>query len=381
MEVGSGGISLYIHIPFCQAKCTYCDFNSFAGLDELFDDYAAALVREMELVEPAPIKTIYVGGGTPTVLPLEHLGTVLEGVRDVFVLNRDVEISIEANPGTLVPDKLRRLSALGVNRLSLGVQSFDRGELAQLGRIHSAAEAVTAFYSARQAGFDNINLDLIYGLPGQPIASWQDSLQRALDLQPDHLSLYALTVEESTPLAVAIGRNELPAPDPDLAADMYEFAQALLLSAGYLHYEISNWARTPGHVCQHNLTYWHNEAYQGIGAGAHSWRNTRRWSNTAYPQDYVTQVLAGQHPVAAEEIVSPELEMAETMIMRLRLLDEGANFGRIQQRFGFDPKAVYANEVEELIELGLLEPQDSGVRLSERGRLLGNQVFVRFLPE
>jgi oxygen-independent coproporphyrinogen-3 oxidase len=381
MEASSGGIGLYIHIPFCQAKCTYCDFNSFAGLEALFDDYATALVREMELVEPAQVKTIYVGGGTPTVLSLAQLARALDGVRDTFVLNGDAEFSIEANPGTLDPSKLNGLSALGVSRLSLGVQSFDQRELTQLGRIHSAADAVTSLHAARQAGFDNINLDLIYGLPGQSLGSWRDSLQRALELEPDHLSLYALTVEEGTPLAVAIERNELAAPDPDLAADMYEFAQAFLSSVGYLHYEISNWARTPTHVCQHNLLYWHNEAYQGIGAGAHSWRAARRWSNTAQPQEYVAQVLAGQQPVAAEEIFSPELAMAETMIMGLRLVEEGTSFERIQQQFGLDPEAVYANEIEELVELGLVEPQGGGVRLSERGRLLGNQVFLRFLPD
>jgi oxygen-independent coproporphyrinogen-3 oxidase len=381
MEAGSRGISLYIHIPFCQAKCTYCDFNSYAGLEDLFDGYTAGLVREMELVDPARAKTIYIGGGTPTVLRLSHLAQVLNGSRRIFSLNADAEISIEANPGTVDPGKLSGLRALGVNRLSLGIQSFDNGELVRLGRIHSAAQAVEAIHAARQAGFDNVNLDLIYGLPGQPLASWQDSLKRALLLRPDHLSLYALTVEEGTPLAADVAGGELPAPDSDLAADMYEFAQELLSSAGFIHYEISNWAKAPEYACQHNLTYWRNEAYLGIGAGAHSWRDARRWSNTARPSDYVTQVLDDQHPVATEEIIPPELEMGETMIMGLRLLDEGVSYGRFRQRFGTDPQLTFSTELKDLVELGLLQTYGDGVRLSERGRLLGNQVFLRFLPE
>jgi oxygen-independent coproporphyrinogen-3 oxidase len=270
---------------------------------------------------------------------------------------------------------------LGVNRLSLGIQSFEDEELLRLGRVHSATEAIDAFRTARKAGFSNINLDLVYGLPGQPLAAWRDSLQRALDLQPDHLSLYALTVEASTPLAASIAGGEFPAPDPDLAADMYEFAQDLLLSAGFVHYEISNWAKTPGYACQHNLTYWRNEAYLGIGAGAHSWLGTQRWSNTTHPSDYVTQVLDSQHPVAAEEFISLELEMGETMIMGLRLLDEGVSYKRFRRRFGVDPRTSFSDELKELTELGLLRTNGGGVRLSARGRLLGNQVFLRFLPE
>jgi oxygen-independent coproporphyrinogen-3 oxidase len=207
------------------------------------------------------------------------------------------------------------------------------------------------------------------------------SLKRALDLRPDHLSLYALTIEASTPLATAIAEGGLPPPDPDLAADMYEFAQEFLSAAGFVHYEISNWARTPKHVCQHNLTYWRNEAYLGVGAGAHSWQNARRWSNTAHPRDYVDQVLDGRHPLASEETISPRLEMGETMIMGLRLLDEGVHYGRFHGRFGVDPRALFSDELKGLVELGLLQTDGVGVRLSSRGRLLGNQVFVRFLPD
>ena len=380
MEAGSRGIGLYIHIPFCQAKCTYCDFNSFAGLEHLFERYTTGLIREMELADPGLVKTIYVGGGTPTVLPLSLLAQAMDGVRHNFDLHAGAEITLEANPGTGCPDDLNGLRALGINRLSLGIQSFDKGELQRLGRIHTPAQAVKAFHAARLAGFDNINLDLIYGQPGQSLSSWAESLGRALDLQPDHLSLYALTIEDGTPLAAAVAAGEVPTPDPDLAADMVEFAQESLSSAGFVHYEISNWARSPQTICQHNLTYWRNEAYLGIGAGAHSWRNGRRWSNTAHPAEYVAQVLSDHQPVASEEDISPELEMGETMIMGLRLLDEGVRFERFRQRFGFDPSLVFPNELEELVELGMIQENGGRVRLSERGWLLGNQAFLRFLP-
>jgi oxygen-independent coproporphyrinogen-3 oxidase len=220
----------------------------------------------------------------------------------------------------------------------------------------------------------------LYGLPRQSLASWQASLESGLRLQPDHLSLYALTVEEDTPLASTISQGALPAPDPDLAADMCESAQDLLQDAGYVHYEISNWARTPGVMCQHNLAYWRNEPYIGLGAGAHSWRRGRRWSNTALPAQFVAQVLDGETPIESEEEIDPALEMGETMMMGLRLLDEGVGLERFRERFGVALEQKYADELAELRQLGLIEVDGERVRLSERGRLLGNQVFLRFLP-
>jgi oxygen-independent coproporphyrinogen-3 oxidase len=380
MADGSG-LGLYIHIPFCQAKCSYCDFNSYAGLESLFDDYTAAVAQEIAQAGPARVTTIYMGGGTPTVLPLSHLTRILHEIHRAFAVVANAEVSIEANPGTVTPDELGGLAAQGVNRLSLGVQSFDDRELRLLGRIHSAADAVRVFHYARQAGFVNINLDLLYGLPGQPLSSWRASLERALDLRADHLSLYALTIEENTRLATAIAGGKLPAPDPDLAADMYELAQEFLCTAGFVHYEISNWARTPDLLCQHNQTYWRNEPYLGIGAGAHSWRDGRRWSNIPSPADYVTQVLGGGKPIAAEETIHPALEMGETMIMGLRLLEEGVTFERFRRRFDLDLQVEFADALEELARLGLIQTSQEQVKLSARGRLLGNQVFSRFLPE
>jgi oxygen-independent coproporphyrinogen-3 oxidase len=372
-------IGLYIHIPFCQAKCTYCDFDTYAGLEGLYDDYTSALVREIGWSERAQVATIYLGGGTPTVLPLSHLSQVLEAAQRAFSVNGNAEVTIEANPGTVSSEKLAGLRTLGVNRLSLGAQSFDETELKLLGRIHTAVETIQAVHAARQAGFSNLNLDLIYGLPQQPSESWQTSMEQALALRPDHLSLYALSIEEGTPLAKRIAEGKLAVPDPDVAAQMYELAEATLATRAYVHYEISNWSRTEALSCQHNLTYWRNGPYLGVGAGAHSWLRGRRWGNVASPEQYVDRVLAGEHPIATEERIDASLEMSEAMIMGLRLLEEGVTFERFLDRFGVDLRQIFSSELAELAAFGVLEMDSHRLRLSERGHLLGNQVFQRFL--
>jgi len=268
-----GPLSLYVHIPFCELKCSYCDFNSYAGLEELMAPYVEALAVEARLwsrlLGRPPVGTLFLGGGTPSLLPLPMLGRLLEALRDAFPFRPDCETTLEANPGTVDAEYLRGLVALGVDRLSLGVQSFHDDELRALDRLHSASEAEEAYRQARRAGFRSVNLDLIYGLPGQPLERWQATLERAIALGPDHLSLYALTVEEGTKLAHDVARGVAPAPDPDVQADMYEWSSERLAAAGYEHYEISNWAR-PGHRCRHNLAYWQCRPYLGLGAGAHS---------------------------------------------------------------------------------------------------------------
>ena len=241
-------LSLYLHIPFCQRKCPYCDFNTYAGLNRLFEPYAAALVREIELAgmsrgRPA-VRTIFLGGGTPTVLPARLLRDILDACHRAFDVQPDAEITSEANPGTVDVDRFAALREIGVNRLSMGVQSFDDAELQFLGRIHSADEVETAFNAARLAGFDNINLDVIYGLPGQSPETWRRTLRRALELGPEHFSLYSLVVEEGTPFAEWAEAGRIGYPDSDLAADLYELAEEVLEPAGYVQYEISNWARS-----------------------------------------------------------------------------------------------------------------------------------------
>jgi oxygen-independent coproporphyrinogen-3 oxidase len=371
---------LYVHVPFCQAKCTYCDFASQAGLEGLFQDYVDSVVQELVATAPAQVRSVYVGGGTPTVLPPFLLGRILKTIMGAFDLEPGAEVTVEANPGTVDGHGLAVLRTLGANRLSLGVQSFEAGELSLLGRIHDAAGARAAFRAARKAGFKNVNLDLIYGLPGQALAAWQRSLEHALALAPEHLSLYSLSVERDTPLAAAINRGDLPAPDSDLAAEMYEWAEEACSAAGYVHYEISNWAREPEMVCHHNLLYWRNEPYLGAGASAHSWSGGRRWANTRPPAEYVAQIRAGDSPVRTEERIDRDLEMGETLILGLRLVEEGVTFNRFRRRFGLDLYQRFEKEIDELAAWGLLELVDDRLRLTPRGRLLGNQVFYRFLP-
>jgi oxygen-independent coproporphyrinogen-3 oxidase len=278
---------------------------------------------------------------------------------------------------------LRALRAAGINRLSLGVQSFDEKMLALLSRVHCAADARRAVRAARRAGIDNVSLDLIYGLPGQTLPAWEADVRAALALAPAHLSLYALTVEEDTPLAGWIDAGRLPPPDDDLAADMYERAEELLAAAGFCHYEISNWA-LPGRASAHNTVYWRNEPYLGLGAAAHSWWEGVRRANVRHPADYVRALRAGHSPVAETEQIDQALEMGETMMMGLRLLKEGVSLARFEARFGTPLVTVYRAEIEDLVARGLLarvpEQAPQRVRLTARGRLLGNQVFAAFLP-
>jgi len=386
-------IALYIHIPFCRRKCPYCDFNSYAGLDALQAPYVKALIAEMNwLAERGEwqANTLFIGGGTPTVLPLLLLTRVLSAARLAFHIPLPAEITIEANPGTVDESYLAGLRSAGANRLSLGAQSFHDDELHLLGRIHTVAEIDKALRAARQAGFQNLNLDLIYGLPGQSLERWRNTLERALVLSPEHLSLYSLGIEKGTPFAGRIAAGDLPAPDDDLAADMYELAEDMLEQEGYRHYEISNWAKGDSQfACRHNLTYWRNEPYLGLGAGAHSSWGGRRWHNLLSPSEYVAGMAAQssgrapwQNPAAAEvEVIDRPLAMGETMMLGLRLVEEGVPLARFSSRFARPLSNVYGSELDALQERGLLELLPDRARLTRRGRLLGNQAFAPFLPD
>lgn len=375
-------VSVYIHIPFCVSKCRYCSFNSYAGLAHLHEPYVEALHKEMALYERTmgrlEVSTIYLGGGTPTAMDLELVASILEACREHFHPSEDVEISIEANPGTVSAGYLSALIEFGVNRLSLGAQSFTDDMLALLGRPHSAGETTEAYHLGRQAGFGDINLDLIYSLPTQTFDCWKTDLLAAIALEPEHLSLYCLSIEEGTPLARMISLGELSLPDADLAADMYCWAEDTLSESGYDHYELSNWART-GHECRHNLTYWRNEPYLGMGAGAHSFYGGRRYHNASRPEEYVKLTAEQEDCVESGEEIDAATEMSETMIMGLRLC-EGVPFEEFERRFGRPLLEVYSNEVRDLVSQGLLDVNARRVRLTPRGRLLGNEVFEAFLP-
>jgi len=390
------GPHLYLHIPFCRAKCRYCDFCSYPGQEELHAPYVRALCREIALAHagrcgPGPAvglapragrpaagaATLYIGGGTPTVLPPAGLEALLRACGEALDL-AGAEVTVEANPGTISQEHLALFRAGGVTRLSLGVQSFAEPALRLLGRIHTAAEADQALAWARQAGLPQVSLDLMMGLPGQSLAAWQADLEEALRREPDHLSLYGLALEEGTPLAADVARGALPTPDEDVGAEMVLWAEERLAVAGYEHYEISNWAR-PGCWSRHNIAYWRNEEYVGCGAAAHSHRGRRRWANTRVVGDYVAALEDGRIPVAEEEEVDEPTAMGETMMLGLRLL-AGVPRAAFAARYGVELEAVYGPAVAELSAQGLLEVDAEGVRLTQRGRLLGNQVWARFLP-
>jgi oxygen-independent coproporphyrinogen-3 oxidase len=413
--MSSAPFALYVHIPFCTAKCTYCDFNSYAGQDSLMAPYAEAVARETALWSPAlrgrEAATVFFGGGTPSLLPLEHMTTIVRAIRAQFAFADDTEVSLEANPGTVDAAHLRGLRELGFKRISFGVQSFHDDELLSLDRIHTGTEVDDAYRWAREAGFDNVNLDLIYGLQGQDMAGWQENLERALGMGPEHLSLYALTLEDGTPMTRDVQRGRIAGPDLDLQADMFEWSRERLRAEGFGHYEVSNWARH-GRQCRHNLAYWHNEEWLGLGAGAHSHLNDERFSDVANPRRYIELVgetwssherlavgsrtrpeaLVGRgavvSPVSTDamrqitfrEPADRAREMAETVILALRLR-EGLDLAAFERRFGVTLDAVYADAVRETLELGLTERLGNRLRLRDEAVMLGDEAFLRFLPE
>ena len=397
----SGPIALYVHVPFCATKCPYCDFNTYASIEGLMEPYAEALRTELgfwgrALGSPG-VSTVFFGGGTPSYLRAGQLSALLQAIEDGFTLDPAAEITAEANPDDLSPEKLTELLGCGINRLSIGVQSFDDGLLHTLGRRHSADEAAQAVRLAGKAGFDNLSVDLMYGLPDQALDQWTDSVERALDLAPQHISMYGLTLEPGTPMEQLAGTGALPTPDPDLAADMYLAAQEIMAERGFSHYEISNWC-LPGRESRHNLTYWRNDPFLGVGPGAHSYLRGARFSVIRSPREYALK-LSAEPPVPVAESwperlrtlpfideineIGPSEEMAETMMMGLRL-DVGVADGKFRDRFGNSLEDAYGPVIAETQGDGLLEWSDQAdgsgraLRLTPRGRLLGNEVFARF---
>lgn len=376
-------LSLYIHIPFCIKKCSYCDFISYSHDTAAVDKYLQGLKQEMKLVSRnlsgarKTLKTIFLGGGTPTSLTATQLYNILEKTRVYFTWESGIEATAEANPGTVDPEKLTVLRAAGVNRLSLGVQAFQQPLLKTIGRIHTTAEIYSAVEWARQAGFANLNLDLMYALPGQTMEDWIDTLDKALALGVEHISAYSLKLESGTPFYQAWQEGKLTPCDQDLEADMYREAIERLTAAGFNHYEISNFAR-PGRECRHNLTYWLLEEYLGLGPAAHSLTDGRRLANLSNLEAYIAALDNGQRPVDDDQVLTEEDAMAEFMFLGLRLT-RGVEKTRFQHRFGTDPTQVYAMTISKLTELNLLEETPELIRLTTKGLALGNEVFEAFI--
>jgi oxygen-independent coproporphyrinogen-3 oxidase len=390
-------ISIYIHIPFCRTRCFYCDFNTTTGTSHLIDPYFEAVKTEMEIVSgrlanKSIVHTIFFGGGTPSVVPAEKIVTVIDQMRNCFQVVEDPEISMEMNPVYLTESYLQEIKEGGVNRISYGMQSASIEELRMLGRKHNFEDVIDSTALALQAGIYNLNLDIIFGLPGQTIDSFKCTLKAAVQIHPPHLSLYALTVEKGTPLADMIEHGELPNPDTDTAGEMYEIAMEQLAKDGYRQYEISNWAVDTAHQCKHNLQYWKNGDYLGFGAGAHSHYDQLRWENTELLSGYVHKVmephdeLKSLSPAASQQTeLTLNDNLGETMMMGLRLTEEGISEKEFTQRFGVSLEETYPNEIETSIRQQLLEWSEKNdgrhLRLTHRGRMLGNQVFMRFLKD
>jgi oxygen-independent coproporphyrinogen III oxidase len=430
--------SLYFHIPFCTHRCAYCDFNTYAGQEAMIPAYVDALCKEIEFVGarfPSPtgrggrgegeVHTIFFGGGTPSLLSPPQFDSVFRSIRSAFTLTPDCEITIEANPGTVSYENLRQLRRIGINRISYGVQSANAFELRMLERAHNFFDVIEAVTSARKAGFDNLNLDLIYGLPEQTLATWQTTVKWILDLHPEHISAYALTLEHGTPFGRWASKGLLPLPDPDHAAEMYEWLGETLEPNGYMQYEISNWAKSialsgaDGRVakrietkrgrsvhnpssfqCLHNLQYWRGLPYLAFGAGAHGYAHGYRYSNVLRIKTYIERFANSQStnyqstdyqfPLSPAAVNHHKQtlkdDMSEFMMTGLRLTRQGISFDEFQARFGTSLREVYGKEIDELLKLGLVESKTSEffknsevLTLTQRGRLLGNQVFMRFV--
>jgi oxygen-independent coproporphyrinogen III oxidase len=381
-------LAVYVHVPFCAKHCAYCDFNVVverAG-SEAVPRTVDAICRDIEQSAQAisphgarQVETVFFGGGTPTYLSGAQLSSILQAVRDNFDVARDAEISSEANPGSSDAGKFAAMREAGFNRLSIGVQAFDDRLLERLDRLHTSAEAERALGAARAAGFTNLSLDLMFGLPGQTLDLWRASLDRALGCETEHLSLYALSLEPGTRFERLHRGGNLELPDEDSELAMYEEAIARLTASGFAHYEVSNFAR-PGFRSRHNQVYWRNGEYLGVGPGAVSYLSGCRWKRERLPARYAAKVAAREELSVESEELGLEGALGETMMLGLRLLD-GIVLSDIRARFGIEPLDVFAPQIASLSGRGLVALEHDRLRLTHAGLLLANTVLAEFLPD
>lgn len=372
-------LGIYVHIPFCVHKCPYCDFNSRPVESQERRQHLEALIAEIRQTSwrGSPADTVFFGGGTPSELTREEFEAVAVAVRKSFDLSNLVEWTVECNPGTVSATGLAAMKNLGVNRISLGVQSFSDGLLRRLGRIHTSAAAVESYRQVRAAGFDNVNLDLMFALPGQSLEDWTKDLSKAVALGPEHLSLYNLTYEPGTEFDRLRAAGRLVETDEDLAAAMMQVARERTERAGYRRYEISNYCRE-GRECRHNLKYWTNRPYLGFGVSASSYVQGRRWTNTGNWQRYREGVLSGQVPPAADEQLDNDSALGEEIMLRLRL-SEGFSSADLSRRYGCDIAQKYGREIDRLSRRKLIETDGDRIRLTEQGFLLASDVSLSFM--
>lgn len=386
-------LSLYLHIPFCSARCTYCAFNTYIDLEMLVPAYVQALCKEIEFLaeyNPHPIiQTIFFGGGTPSLITSEQYGLIFQTIYNHFELSPDAEISLESNPNDLNVVYLDDLREIGFNRLSIGMQSATDKVLKMFGREHDIQQVEDAFHYARAAGFDNVNLDVIFASPYETLNDWEQTIRFLMGLKPEHISMYGLELKGGTDLRLQVDSGELPQPDDDLFADMYEYASDEFAAHGYSQYEISNWCQ-PDRECQHNLQYWRNMPYVGLGAGAHGFAGGYRYSTITSPQRYIESLLSDEAPannnmfpltpaIAKSEQLNRESDLYETIMMGLRMTKEGLLRKSFLERFGIDFVEMFPREVHKFESMGLLQVEDDKVHLTDSGRLLSNGVIREFV--
>ena len=376
MGTKKNGLELYLHIPFCIKKCDYCDFLSGPSTRAGQEAYIYALLREMETVsknlKKRPVDTVFIGGGTPSVPECDVMEKLLQGLRDYFLFSADAEVTIEANPGTLTPEKLSIYRKYGINRISIGLQSPNNKELAMLGRIHNYAQFLECFQMAREAGFSNINVDLMFAIPGQCYEGWIENLRMVAALGPEHISAYSLIIEEGTPFS-----KKLDLPDEDTEYRMYEDVAVVLKEYGYHQYEISNYAKA-GCECRHNEGYWQRKDYLGLGLGAASLLGKERFSNTSDMQEYLKNSSAPEKIRKNRELLTREDEMAEFMFLGLRMT-QGVSKKEFQEYFGTAIENIYGEVLKKYKKQGLLLEESGRIFLSREGIHVSNAVMADFL--
>lgn len=363
--------SLYVHIPFCIKKCLYCDFNSSSN-NELQDEYINKLITEIQRLNVNEFKTIFVGGGTPTILSIPNMEKLL---KELNRFNAD-EFTFESNPGTINEEKLQLLKKYGVNRLSIGLQAWQNPLLERLGRIHNLDDFLEGYTAARKVGFNNINIDLMFGIPDQSMDNWKETIKNVIEINPEHISCYSLIIEEGTPFKLLYDENKLNLVDEDTERDMYHYCIDTLKKAGYKHYEISNFSKI-GFECAHNITYWKLDEYLGVGAGSHSFVNNKRFSNIRNISEYINGVSENNIIEESSHESYNDL-ISEYMFLGLRMMD-GISKSDFRKRFGEPIEKIYGKEISSMIQKGLLTQSNDRLQLTQLGIDLSNQVFVSFL--
>ena len=371
--------SLYIHIPFCTTKCYYCAFNTYSFHKEQAKAYLDALRTEMKLYAPqtAPLKTIFIGGGTPSILSAKALEQLLSDLQRHFQICLDAEITVECNPGTVDSEKLSVMKNASVNRLSFGLQAMQDEILRQLGRIHTVAEFLHSYQLARENGFEDINIDLIFALPKQTMKAWQDTLNAVISLEPEHISAYNLVMEESTPFYEWWKAGEFVLPAEDTEADMFQWTIETLTSHGYTHYEICNFAR-PNREAKHSLVYWNNQEYIGLGVGACGYVEGVRYTNIRGIPPYIEALQQCNKPISDTERLTGDAEKAETLMLALHKR-EGICLADYERHFGEKLDVVFGDDIKKWMDLQLLEQTDTHLRFTQRGLFLANEIFVELI--